>query len=70
MSQKQSSAGWVVYRMTINGKLSETNAVCEQSEWDAMEMARPGYHALVKADIPNEGEAERFARTPATAAGK
>ena len=30
---------WVVYRMTIYGKPSETNSVCEQHEWDAMERA-------------------------------
>jgi hypothetical protein len=38
------------------------NAVCEQSEWDAMELARPGYHTLVKAHIANEAEAEKLAR--------
>ena len=62
MNPAESSVEWVVYRMTIHGKPSETNAVCEQCEWDAMELSRPGYHTLVKAGIPNEGEAERFAR--------
>jgi hypothetical protein len=38
------------------------NAVCEQSEWDEMERARPGYHTLIRAGITNEGEAERLAR--------
>lgn len=56
-------SSWVVYRMNIHGKLSPTNAVCEQCEWDAMEKARPGFHTLVKAGIANEGEAERFARS-------
>ncbi len=53
---------WVVYLMTIQGKTSGMNAVCEQGEWEAMERARPGYHTLVQAGIINEGEAERLAR--------
>ena len=55
---------WVVYLMTIHGKMSGMNAVCNQSEWEAMELARPGYHKLVQAGIINEGDAERLARTP------
>jgi hypothetical protein len=55
---------WVVYRMTVHGKLSGTSAVCEQAEWDAMELAKPGQHMLVRAGITNEGEAERLARNP------
>jgi hypothetical protein len=38
---------WVVYLMTIHGKPSGMSAVCPKSEWDAMELARPGYHVLV-----------------------
>jgi len=53
---------WVVYRMTLHGKPGGLSAVCEQSEWDAMELARPGYHTLVRDGITNEGEAERLAR--------
>jgi hypothetical protein len=46
------------------------SAVCEQSEWDALELARPGYHTLVRAGIANEGEAEQIARTrPPASAG-
>jgi len=37
------------------------DAVCEQSEWEAMERAQPGYHTLVQAGITNE--AERLARS-------
>jgi len=55
-------AAWVVYRMTIYGKPSETNSVCEQVEWDAMERAQPGHHTLIQAGIPSETEAERLAR--------
>jgi hypothetical protein len=53
---------WVVYKMTVAGKYTGMNAVCEQSEWDAMELARPGYHTLVRSGIADEGEAERLAR--------
>jgi hypothetical protein len=49
--------------MTVHGKKSGINAVCEQAEWDAMERDRPGYHTLVQEGIPNEGEAERLARS-------
>jgi hypothetical protein len=54
---------WVVYRKTLKkGKPSGMGAVCEQSEWDAMDRAQPGYHKLVLSGIANEGEAERVAR--------
>ena len=62
MSTTEKSVLWVVYRMTIHGKPNGMSAVCEQGEWDAMEQARPGYHTLVLAGIPTEGEAERLAR--------
>ena len=62
-STREASLLWVVYRMTIHGKPSEMNAVCEQAEWDAMELAKPGHHTLVRAGITNEGEAERLARS-------
>jgi hypothetical protein len=37
-------------------------AVCEQSEWDEMELQRPGYHKLLRAGIASETEAELIAR--------
>ena len=37
-------------------------AVCDRREWDAMERQRPGFYTLIRADIGNEGEAERLAR--------
>ena len=58
----QKIVSWVVYKMTIHKQPEGMNAVCEQSEWDAMERARPGYHTLVRSGITNEGEAERLAR--------
>jgi hypothetical protein len=53
---------WVVYKMTLHGKHEPLNAVCKQSEWDAMELARPGYYTLVRAGITSENEADRLAR--------
>jgi len=63
MRKAEKCIAWVVYRMTIHGRPNGMSAVCEQSEWDAMELARPGHHALVQAGIANEGEAERLARS-------
>jgi len=57
---------WVVYKMTLHGKSDKHNAVCEQSEWDAMELARPGYHLLVQSGIATECDAERLARATPT----
>jgi hypothetical protein len=63
MRKNEKSMLWVVYQMTIHGKPSGIDAVCEQSEWDALERAQPGFHTLVQAGITNEGEAERLARS-------
>ncbi len=54
-------SSWVVYLMPMNKKPA-MKAVCEQSEWDAMELARPGYNTLIQSGIANEGEAEKLAR--------
>jgi hypothetical protein len=58
----QKIVSWVVYKKTIHNQAEGMNAVCEQSEWEAMERARPGYHTLIRPGITNEGEAERLAR--------
>jgi hypothetical protein len=63
MRQFEKVISWVVYRMTIHGKPTRMNAVCEQGEWEAMERAQPGHHTLILAGITNEGEAERLARS-------
>ena len=63
MSKGKGRVSWVVYRMTIHGKDSGMNAVCEQSEWDAMQLATPGHHTLIQAGIGTEGEAEQLARS-------
>jgi hypothetical protein len=62
MRKRDEAVSWVVYQMTLHGKAVGMNAVCEQSEWDAMERARPGYHTLIRAHIRDESEAERLAR--------
>lgn len=62
MRRTEEVVSWVVYKMTIRGNPDGMNAVCEQGEWDAMELAQPGHNTLVRAGIPNEGEAERLAR--------
>lgn len=53
---------WVVFQMTLRGPLPGTKAVCRQSEWAAMEQAKPGVHILIRDGIGTEAEAERFAR--------
>lgn len=63
MNKTEQSMSWVVYRMTLRNKTTGMGAVCEQAEWEAMELAKPGYHTLVRAGITNEGEAERLARS-------
>ena len=62
MRKTEKTESWVVYLMTIHGKPSGMNAVCEQDEWAEMERDRPGYHTLVRSGIANEGVAERLAR--------
>ena len=52
---------WVVYLMS--GKnLDGMRAVCQQSEWDAMKIAKPGGHQLIQDGIASEVEAELLAR--------
>ena len=63
MRKIEKVVSWVVYCMTIRGRPTGMNAVCEQGEWEAMEGAAPGYHTLILAGITNEGEAERLARS-------
>lgn len=53
---------WVVYQSAVRGQPTGPNAVCEQSEWDALEAQAPGANRLIRAGIRSEGEAERLAR--------
>jgi len=62
MRRAETCMAWVVYRMTLPKQAIGGNVVCEQSEWDAMELARPGYHVLLHTGIKTEQEAEKLAR--------
>ena len=53
---------WVVYKAILRGNPEGINVVCEQAEWEAMELSKPGQHTLVQDGITSEGEAERLAR--------
>jgi hypothetical protein len=57
----ETAISWVVYLMSQTNK-DPVKAVCEQSEWDAMELRRPGINKLVQAGFSSEGAAERVAR--------
>jgi hypothetical protein len=62
MLKSGEAVSWVVYLMAVKNNTAGMNAVCEQGEWDAMELARPGQHTLVRSGIASEAEAERLAR--------
>ncbi len=53
---------WVVYEMGAAGKDQGINVVCEEGEWDALELAQPGKHKLIRRGITHEAEAEKLAR--------
>jgi hypothetical protein len=53
---------WVVYKPIVRGTPDGINAVCELTEWEALQLAKPGQQQLIRAGIANEGEAERLAR--------
>src|SRR5687767_5098819 len=53
---------WVVFEVTLRPRAGGARGVCEQSEWEAMELSRPGYRTLVLRGITSEPEAERLAR--------
>jgi hypothetical protein len=59
MSEKTET--WVVYLMT-GKKTNGMKAVCEKTEWDAMEKAKPGQHQLIQGGIASESEVELLAR--------
>jgi hypothetical protein len=62
MPRSDEAVLWAVYRVSMDGKATGINVVCEQGEWDAMELAHPGWYTLVRSGIPSEAEAERLAR--------
>ncbi|MBA4189861.1 MAG: hypothetical protein C0467_17905 [Planctomycetaceae bacterium] len=62
MRRTETCMAWVVYRMTLPKQAIGGNVVCEQTEWDALELARPGYHVLLHSGLKTEQEAEKLAR--------
>jgi len=62
MRPRELRVTWVVYRMTLPKQAVGGNVVCEEAEWDAIELARPGYHTLLYSGIKTEQEAEKLAR--------
>ena len=62
MAATNQATSWVVYLMNIPGKPEGMRAVCEQWEWDALQLTQHGPHTLIQAGITNEGEAEKLAR--------
>jgi len=63
MRKTEKCVSWAVYRKILHGKTTGMNVVCEQGEWEALELSQPGHYTLVRAGITNEGEAERLARS-------
>ena len=63
MRETKRPLAWVVYMMAVQGKPGGVSAVCEQGEWEAMELERPGHHILVREGIRSEAEAEALARS-------
>ena len=62
MGSTKQPISWVVYQIMHRKIPNGMKAVCEQGEWDAMQLAQPGFHTLIQAGMTNEGEAERLAR--------
>ena len=62
MSKPGGAKAWVVYSQPVHGQEGVVSAVCEQGEWDALEITQPGHRTLVQSGITSEAEAERLAR--------
>jgi len=62
MRKLERDESWVIYQVVTKGVVGGPNAVCELSEWEAMERLRPGGQSLVRLGIATEGIAERLAR--------
>ena len=63
----EKTATWVIYLMTLRNH-DKMKAVCEQAEWDTMELTRPGYHQFIQGGFTSEAEAEVLARGESGAA--
>ena len=66
----KAAVSWVVYWKPLNHK-EPVKAVCEQTEWEELELGRPGVNTLIQAGFATEGAAEKVARgEPAIVANK
>ena len=52
---------WVIYSRPVH-RQDPMMAICEQSEWDAIELDRPGINTLIQKGFASEGAAESAAR--------
>jgi hypothetical protein len=53
---------WVIYQTVSKNMAGGPHRVCEQSEWNEMEMLTPGRLCLIQACIASEAVATRLAR--------
>jgi hypothetical protein len=60
MRKLEENVSWVVYKIGTQEKTAGLNAVCEQSEWDEMEQARPGVVGGDAVGQRQEGAQERL----------
>ena len=58
---KTAPVSWVVYSRPMNHK-DPVKVVCEQAEWDAIQLSRPGINTLIQGGYASEGAAENAAR--------
>jgi len=65
MRKSEDCTAWVVYRRTIFRQAVGGVAVCEQSEWDEMELARPGHQTMIQRGITSEVEGRESCPEPA-----
>ena len=52
---------WIVYE-TVAGPKAGMRSICSSGEWSSLNDREPGQHQIVKSDILDETEAEKFAR--------
>jgi hypothetical protein len=53
---------WVIYQTVSKNVAGGPHRVCEQSEWNEMEMLTPGRLCLIQSSIASEAVATRLAR--------
>ena len=56
MRRREEVASCVVEHISVHGKPSPMNSVCDQDEWDAMETVQPGFYKLIQFGIASEAE--------------